>query len=27
VQHYVPVWAVASKISDGLVEGFKRFQV
>jgi hypothetical protein len=27
VQHYVPVWAIASKISDGLVEGFKRFQV
>ncbi|KAH7089431.1 putative zinc metalloprotease [Paraphoma chrysanthemicola] len=25
VQHYLPVWAIASKISDGLVEGFKHF--
>jgi hypothetical protein len=25
VQHYLPVWAIPSKISDGLVEGFKRF--
>ncbi|EAT86623.1 protease [Parastagonospora nodorum] len=27
VQHYLPVWAIPSKISDGLVEGFKYFQV
>lgn len=27
VQHYLPVWAIPSKISDGLVEGFKHFQV
>ncbi|KAF2640634.1 putative zinc metalloprotease [Massarina eburnea CBS 473.64] len=27
VQHYLPVWAVATKISDGLVEGSKRFKV
>ncbi|EUC28591.1 hypothetical protein COCCADRAFT_9056 [Bipolaris zeicola 26-R-13] len=26
VQHYLPVWAIPSKISDGLVEGFKRFE-
>ncbi|KAF1951986.1 endoplasmic reticulum metallopeptidase 1 [Byssothecium circinans] len=26
VQHYLPVWAIATKISDGLVEGFKRFK-
>jgi hypothetical protein len=27
VQHYLPVWAIASKVSDGLVEGFKHFQL
>ena len=27
VQHYLPVWAIPSKISDGLVEGFKHFEV
>jgi hypothetical protein len=27
VQHYLPVWAVPSKISDGLVEGYKAFEV
>ncbi|KAK1912173.1 hypothetical protein P3342_009772 [Pyrenophora teres f. teres] len=27
VQHYLPVWAIPSKISDGLVEGFKRFEI
>jgi hypothetical protein len=27
VQHYLPVWAIPTKISDGLVEGFKRFEV
>jgi hypothetical protein len=27
VQHYLPVWAIATKISDGLVEGSKRFTV
>jgi hypothetical protein len=27
VQHYLPVWAIATKISDGLVEGSKRFKV
>jgi hypothetical protein len=27
VQHYLPVWAIPSKISDGLVEGFKSFQI
>jgi hypothetical protein len=27
VQHYLPVWAIQSKISDGLVEGFKHFEV
>ena len=27
VQHYLPVWAVPSKISDGLVEGFKHFEI
>jgi hypothetical protein len=27
LQHYLPVWAIPSKISDGLVEGFKHFQV
>jgi hypothetical protein len=27
VQHYLPVWAIPSKISDGLVEGFKHFQI
>lgn len=27
LQHYLPVWAISSKISDGLVEGFKRFEI
>ncbi|KAF1970223.1 endoplasmic reticulum metallopeptidase 1 [Bimuria novae-zelandiae CBS 107.79] len=27
VQHYLPVWAVSSKIADGLVEGSKRFKL
>jgi hypothetical protein len=27
VQHYLPVWAIPSKISDGLVEGYKHFQI
>ncbi|KAF2688869.1 putative zinc metalloprotease [Lentithecium fluviatile CBS 122367] len=27
VQHYLPVWAIATKISDGLVEGSKRFKL
>lgn len=27
VQHYLPVWSVATKISDGLVEGSKRFKL
>lgn len=27
VQHYLPVWAIASKISDGLVEGSKYFEI
>jgi hypothetical protein len=27
VQHYLPVWAIPSKISDGLVEGFKQFEI
>jgi membrane protein YdbS with pleckstrin-like domain len=27
VQHYLPKWAVATKYSDGLVEGFKRFTI
>lgn len=27
VQHYLPVWAIATKISDGLVEGSKSFKV
>jgi hypothetical protein len=27
VQHYMPVWAIATKISDGLVEGSKRFKI
>lgn len=27
VQHYLPVWAIPSKISDGLVEGFKHFEI
>lgn len=25
VRHYLPVWAIPTKISDGLVEGFKHF--
>jgi hypothetical protein len=27
LQHYLPVWAIPSKINDGLVEGFKHFQI
>ncbi|KAI8943352.1 hypothetical protein NX059_001369 [Plenodomus lindquistii] len=27
VQHYLPVWAIPSKISDGLVEGFVHFEI
>lgn len=27
VRHYLPTWAIQSKISDGLVEGFKRFEI
>lgn len=27
VQHYLPKWAVATKYSDGLVEGWKRFTI
>jgi hypothetical protein len=27
VRHYLPTWAIPSKISDGLVEGFKRFEI
>ena len=27
VLRYVPVWAIPSKISDGLVEGSKRFKI
>lgn len=27
LQHYLPVWAIPSKISDGLVEGFKHFEI
>jgi hypothetical protein len=27
LQHYLPVWAIPSKIADGLVEGFKQFQI
>jgi len=27
VQHYLPVWAIASKIGDGLVEGSKSFEI
>ncbi|KAF1844483.1 endoplasmic reticulum metallopeptidase 1 [Cucurbitaria berberidis CBS 394.84] len=27
LQHYLPVWAIPSKISDGLVEGFKHFDI
>lgn len=27
VQHYLPYWAVATKYSDGLVEGSKRFMI
>lgn len=25
--HYLPVWAIPSKLSDGLVEGFKHFEI
>ncbi|KAF1938357.1 endoplasmic reticulum metallopeptidase 1 [Clathrospora elynae] len=27
IQHYLPVWAIPSKIGDGLVEGFKHFEI
>lgn len=27
VQHYLPIWAIPSKISDGLVEGYKHFEM
>jgi hypothetical protein len=27
ILHYLPVWAIPSKISDGLVEGYKRFEI
>lgn len=27
VQHYLPTWAIATKIGDGLVEGSKRFKL
>jgi hypothetical protein len=27
VQHYLPVWAIATKFGDGLVEGSKRFKL
>jgi len=27
VKKYMPIWAIVTKASDGLVEGFKRFQV
>ncbi|KAJ4289853.1 hypothetical protein N0V90_011185 [Kalmusia sp. IMI 367209] len=27
VQHYLPIWAIATKIGDGLVEGSKRFKL
>lgn len=27
VLHYLPVWAIPSKISDGLVEGYKNFEI
>lgn len=27
VRHYLPTWAIPSKISDGLVEGFKQFEI
>jgi hypothetical protein len=27
VQHYLPTWAIPSKISDGLVEGYKHFEI
>ncbi|KAJ4370034.1 hypothetical protein N0V83_005798 [Neocucurbitaria cava] len=27
LQHYLPVWAIPSKISDGLVEGYKHFEI
>lgn len=27
LQHYLPVWAIPSKISDGLVEGYKQFEI
>lgn len=27
LQHYLPVWAIATKAADGLVEGSKRFKI
>ncbi|KAF2016761.1 putative zinc metalloprotease [Aaosphaeria arxii CBS 175.79] len=27
IRHYLPVWAIATKVSDGLVEGSKRFKI
>ncbi|KAF2845352.1 endoplasmic reticulum metallopeptidase 1 [Plenodomus tracheiphilus IPT5] len=27
VQHFLPVWAIPSKISDGLVEGYRHFEI
>lgn len=27
VLHYLPVWAIPSKVGDGLVEGYKRFEI
>ncbi|KAH7117592.1 endoplasmic reticulum metallopeptidase 1 [Dendryphion nanum] len=27
LQHYLPVWAIATKLGDGLVEGSKRFKI
>ena len=26
-QHYLPVWAIPTKLSDGLVEGYKQFEI
>jgi len=27
VEHYLPVWAIPTKLGDGLVEGFKHFRI
>lgn len=27
IRHYLPIWAIPSKISDGLVEGYKHFEI